>query len=548
MEAHVRIGLDELTATQRRVLRMMADGATNPAIAATLGISLDGAKWHVREILSKLQVATREEAADIWREEHGLRRRLWRQAWRALLSTGRIAGPLKVTAAGVLATALVVAGIVVAVALTRGDSGIPAAAPTVEPPAITETATSGTPTQSVDEDVTTEAEIERPPVQRYGPGATIEEQSGVLLFDAATGGSEVWDVSPLGRPSPSGRYMTISLDCADTRAAAGSCAWTTAGLLDTTTGEARPILVGTEPAITARVTADERHLVAVTKESIGLFSLPGLEIEQEDSWGAGEPWEGVTFAYSADGNAIGVTRTVMENMVPASLLTDIVTEAAIIPSPVAGQMAWAHGARRLAVIGEKTGVVIDVASGSMVELERGYGHVVLNTSPQWSPDDRYVAIPFDDDVGGVTAFDTTTGKELVRVYGAPGCPVLWTGTDTLLGSYYDAGQGSVRVPGGEVVAGWPQLGREPIGPYVRGTGDGGWQLVGADGSVMATARITGMSSAPFNWSWEWRDGPSTTALLLGVGGRDVCGGQPAPITVVLPPFDAAEIPTATPTQ
>ena len=42
---------------------LLRRGLTNEEIAARLGISLDGAKYHVSQILSKIGVATREEAA-----------------------------------------------------------------------------------------------------------------------------------------------------------------------------------------------------------------------------------------------------------------------------------------------------------------------------------------------------------------------------------------------------------------------------------------------------------------------------------------------------
>jgi hypothetical protein len=45
----------------------MASGATNGEIAERLGLSLDGAKWHVREIFSRLGVDSREAAVEWWR-------------------------------------------------------------------------------------------------------------------------------------------------------------------------------------------------------------------------------------------------------------------------------------------------------------------------------------------------------------------------------------------------------------------------------------------------------------------------------------------------
>ncbi|MEX0782848.1 MAG: helix-turn-helix transcriptional regulator [Dehalococcoidia bacterium] len=64
------------TPRQREVLDLIARGKTNQEVADTLGISLDGAKWHMREILSKLNVDSREEAAEYWRRRNG-----WRGRW-----------------------------------------------------------------------------------------------------------------------------------------------------------------------------------------------------------------------------------------------------------------------------------------------------------------------------------------------------------------------------------------------------------------------------------------------------------------------------------
>lgn len=68
----------ELTPRQREVAALLARGKTNPEIAAALGISLDGAKFHVSEILSRLGVDTREEAAAAWRSSQSPRARVAR--------------------------------------------------------------------------------------------------------------------------------------------------------------------------------------------------------------------------------------------------------------------------------------------------------------------------------------------------------------------------------------------------------------------------------------------------------------------------------------
>jgi DNA-binding CsgD family transcriptional regulator len=53
---------DDLTAREREVLHLIRLGLTNEEIALRLDISLAGAKYHVSQILSKLGVASREEA------------------------------------------------------------------------------------------------------------------------------------------------------------------------------------------------------------------------------------------------------------------------------------------------------------------------------------------------------------------------------------------------------------------------------------------------------------------------------------------------------
>jgi photosystem II stability/assembly factor-like uncharacterized protein/DNA-binding CsgD family transcriptional regulator len=96
----------ELTERQRQVLPLIAASKTNAEIGEALGISLDGAKWHVSEILSKLDVATREETAAWWRGRQSPGRRLIR-GLHALLS------PIlfrKALLAGIAAATMVIAG------------------------------------------------------------------------------------------------------------------------------------------------------------------------------------------------------------------------------------------------------------------------------------------------------------------------------------------------------------------------------------------------------------------------------------------------------
>lgn len=93
----------QLTARQRQVLDLIAAGKTNPQIAQELGISLDGAKWHVSEVLFRLGVTTREQAAAAWLESRIAQRK--RRLMIASVSGVGLAG-----AAAGLAVAVVVIG------------------------------------------------------------------------------------------------------------------------------------------------------------------------------------------------------------------------------------------------------------------------------------------------------------------------------------------------------------------------------------------------------------------------------------------------------
>src|SRR5690606_31094903 len=67
---------DILTPREWEVLDLLRQGLSNREIADRLRISYDGARYHVSEILSKLGVSSREEAA-AWQPEASASRRVW---------------------------------------------------------------------------------------------------------------------------------------------------------------------------------------------------------------------------------------------------------------------------------------------------------------------------------------------------------------------------------------------------------------------------------------------------------------------------------------
>ncbi|MGE3076009.1 MAG: response regulator transcription factor [Dehalococcoidia bacterium] len=102
----------QLNDRQRHVLDLLVAGKTNGEIGDELGITLDGAKWNVSEILGKLGLDSREQAADYWR---------WRK--RSRIPTPNLRG---LATMGALkwaggAVAVIAVGIVLLAVLYRDD-------------------------------------------------------------------------------------------------------------------------------------------------------------------------------------------------------------------------------------------------------------------------------------------------------------------------------------------------------------------------------------------------------------------------------------------
>lgn len=131
--AHRRV--EQLTGRQHEVLEMLANGLTNHEIATRLGITLDGAKYHVREIMARLEVDSRDAAVAAWRGERRSTRRLRRRIAQAFANLG----PWWVgtVVAGGSIAALAAVFVLFAMNGSEDQAGEPAAADTVTATATT---------------------------------------------------------------------------------------------------------------------------------------------------------------------------------------------------------------------------------------------------------------------------------------------------------------------------------------------------------------------------------------------------------------------------
>ena len=129
---------DVLTPAEWRVLEALREGGTNAEIAARLGVSANTVRYHVSNMLAKLELRDRRALA-AWRPE-GRRRRLGGVLAlpAALWSVGRPLAWVGVGAAALAGVAVVVVALVALEVIVEGDPGPPSA---VAPPPATPTPT-----------------------------------------------------------------------------------------------------------------------------------------------------------------------------------------------------------------------------------------------------------------------------------------------------------------------------------------------------------------------------------------------------------------------
>jgi DNA-binding CsgD family transcriptional regulator len=132
------------THRQRQVLALLSSGKSNVEIADRLGISRDGAKYHVAEILSKLHAESREEAAEYWRLHEGLTPRFQKVFRWSAWGTPLLAGGSAVVIAIAVASAVLLAR-------SSGNDSNPAdSAPSVTPTATALPKSTATPSPTVE--------------------------------------------------------------------------------------------------------------------------------------------------------------------------------------------------------------------------------------------------------------------------------------------------------------------------------------------------------------------------------------------------------------
>jgi DNA-binding CsgD family transcriptional regulator len=112
-----------LTPREQEVLDLLRRGLTNEQIAVRLGISRDGAKFHVSQILSRLGVTTRHEAA-LW--DAATHQPWWKKAMAMMLPfPGSLKLGAKIAGGAVVASAVAGTALFVWLVLTSASEDEP---------------------------------------------------------------------------------------------------------------------------------------------------------------------------------------------------------------------------------------------------------------------------------------------------------------------------------------------------------------------------------------------------------------------------------------
>ncbi|MGH2609128.1 MAG: response regulator transcription factor [Tepidiformaceae bacterium] len=204
-------GIQQLSDRERDILALIAKGRTNVEIGDALGLRFDTVKWYVSEILSKLAVDSREQAAQAWRAHRRPQAVLSRRL-RVLIGL-----PLAKVGMGLAATAAAGGLVVAAGAGFEGGDAPGAVQVSVTP-------------QPTFEVVVTPNPAFRPPTpsdpRQYEPGdanpigprvdivsTTFDGTTYTLgMYKARLGLCQYWWDSNAGPPAESGMTMCLVVD------------------------------------------------------------------------------------------------------------------------------------------------------------------------------------------------------------------------------------------------------------------------------------------------------------------------------------------------
>jgi DNA-binding CsgD family transcriptional regulator len=405
---------DVLTPREWEVLALLREGCSNEEVARRLGISVAGAKYHVSEILSKLGVSSREEAAR-WSGSAG---RPWWAAAVAPAAGLRGLGIrwLSPALAGALAV-LVAAGVGLLVwgVVAMGGGGSGSATPDI---------------------------VDGPLPERvaFAAGETISADGpGIFFLDPLSGLTEGW-VAAEGSPF----VFRISAISADGRLLLYACEQD--GLLS----RSKPVPCGaSEPPVTTvwylfdttnggrmrlplaaqyhSLSPDGATLLVETEDGIGLASVDAPEMVRIVLPAETAP---PLVSWSLDGMALVLATESGTSFVS----TDGEPTELLPPHELAGDWDgadWAPDGSEVALAwvrrdtGTAPGVAVYSDEGRVLWSEALGG---LTTNLRWSPDGSRLAVETEGTAGThLVVFDGTTGAPQYRISGGTTCGnPIWT--------------------------------------------------------------------------------------------------------------------------
>ena len=487
------------TPRQRQVLDLLAARRTNGEIATALGISLDGAKWHVSEVMTKLSTNSRDEAAEYWRAYNRIPLRFSRMV------RGMVAGlAIRKVAIGAGVLAVVgVAALGVLLLAGLGDDDSEPAAPDGTP---SPTLDNGTPEATVTSGPTQPAESTPEPLVpvEVPNGGTIPSENGLLYVDLASGDMQFWPM-----PGTSYYAQSVSRD--------GRWVVWTAGdgvhdsgvhLLDTDTAHDRLLEAGSSPILNARVSPDGRFLVAHSVSRLFLVESKSMSIVAEAPLPGGPLGEWEEFASNgsvaaAFGQFPGTRHVVVLHPDGSSF------GVAAATSP----LRWSPDGEYVTVTGEKSTQVMN-RDGDVV-WDIPFLGSDEHANPRWSPDGRYFSVSSLPSLGGLRIFDFGSRTEVLRTEGTWTCFDYWV-TDDLV--RYDSDTYLVDVPSGEII----QAVAEAPFTYEQ-SGEPGLTTLRLKSAELVSFR-TGIWSVPIDSDGIHSGTNDGRALFLvgAQGGKDSC--------------------------